>query len=216
MPLLSAALEILLTLVCLSGARGAWHAGNDFLAAGFLWVAVAAFVGAFNLGGFTAVDPTLPWLSQVARGPGMLAMALGLRAALRGPAAADRYAACALSIVGAAAVHLLLPSRWLAPAVLALGLPLPLALLAVAREGAAARRTPVVAAALVCLALLLVVAFVLPWLPIGDAGLLRAVDVMHLALIPAYAALAEAARGCAGIGAAASSPASWHGRSAGE
>jgi hypothetical protein len=62
----------------------------------------------------------------------------------------------------------------------------------------------------------LVVAFVLPLLPIGDAGLLRAVDVMHLALIPAYAALAAAARGCAGIGVAAAAPASLHGRSAGE
>lgn len=215
MPLLSAALEILLTLVCLSGARGAWRAGNDFLAAGFLWVAVAAFVGAFHLGGFTAVEPTHHWLSQVARGPGMLAMALGLRAALRGPAAADRFAACALSIVGAAAVHLLLPNRWLAPTVLALGIPLPLVLLAVARQGAAARRTPVVAAALTCLALLLVVAFVLPRAPIGDAGILRAVDLMHLALIPAYAALALAAQGCAGIGAAAAAPAPLRGPAAG-
>ena len=103
MPLLSASLDFLLCLICLAIAL--WSARrNDFLFAGFLWVAAAAFAGTFRLGGNESLAETHDWLSQVARGPGTFFMALGVLASLYGPLAGSRWLAPGLSIAGAGVV----------------------------------------------------------------------------------------------------------------
>lgn len=200
MPLVSAALEIVLTLTCVGCARTGVRSGNDFLVVGFLWVAAASFVGAFNLGGVTTVDPTHRWLAAVGRGPATAAMALGLAAAWFGAWRHQRLGAVVLTVVGATAIHLLLGTPSLGPVTLLLGGTLPATLLLVflsaARRGAVAAAVP----AMIALVSFVAVAFVVPrvalppWLP------LERVDVFHLVLVAAYLALDRAVVAAVGRG----------------
>ena len=73
-------------------------ARNDFLFAGFLWVAAAAFAGTFRLGGNESLAETHDWLSQVARGPGTFFMA-------RGRAGESLWAVGRFALVGAGLEH---------------------------------------------------------------------------------------------------------------
>lgn len=194
---LTPALDFALGLACLGFALASVRIGNEFLFTGYFWVAAAAIVGGFKLGGYTQVDPTHHWLAEVSRGPGMLALGLGVFAAKYGPWQAARWGAAGLAIAGAALVHLLAASRWLEPVNLLLGSTLLLALLAIAIDEARRRRFGSAGTALASLAVLLFVAFGLRLVPFPADGRLQRVDVLHVLLIAGYWLIWRTARNVA-------------------
>lgn len=186
MPNISATLDFALGMACLGFALASIRLRNDFLFTGYLWVAAAAVVGAFNLGGFTQVDPTHHWLSQVSRGPGMLAMALGVVAAMVGPMPGARWLSAALAILGATTVHLLSVSPELDLVNLVLGSTLLLALFVLSLSAIRRHQLNLAVTALAALALLLFVGFGLSKVPMPPDGPFRRVDLLHVLLIASY------------------------------
>lgn len=186
MPNLSAVLDFLLGVVCLAIAIGGARRQNDFLYCGFLWVSAAALLGSLNLGGWTQVNPTHVWLSQVSRGPGTLLMGLGVAAAMYGPWHSARWWAAALCVLGAAAVHLLADRPWFDLVSLAQGVVLLIALLALVRYAAKRRENSAAACALGAWLLLIFVAFGLNRIDFPADGPLRRVDVLHVLLTVCY------------------------------
>lgn len=189
MPLVSGALDFLLGLVCLGIAWGCVRVGNDFLFTGFLWVSSAALVGAFNLAGYSQVAGTHAFLSQVGRGPGTLAMGLGVFAALYGPFVGSRWSAGGLAIFGAAVVHLLSGSAILDLLSLILGSTLLVGLVLLAGRAFRRRRLWPALAATSALLLLLGIGFVVPRLPFPAEGVFRRVDLLHVMLALGYSLL---------------------------
>ncbi|MBX3414948.1 MAG: hypothetical protein KF708_19845 [Pirellulales bacterium] len=186
MPLVSGLLDFGLSVVCVVLAIGSTRARNDFFFAGMLWIAAAALVGAFNLGGFTQVAPAHGWLSDVAGGPGMLSLAIGVLAALYGPWPWSRWGAVVLSVVGVAAIELLRDSPLLDTFTTLLGVSLLVALLLLAWYARRERQPRAMAAALVAVGLFLGVAFGLHLLPWSPDGALRRVDAVHVLLAASY------------------------------
>jgi len=194
MPLLSGLLDFVLSMVCLAIAIAAMRARNDFFFSGMLWIAAAAFVGAFNLSGFTQVAPAHGWLSDVSRGPGMLALAFGVLAALFGPWNWSRWGAMALAIAGVASIQLLLDSPSLDAYTTLLGVTLLLALLLLAGLAFREHRLRAAGAALLAVLLFLFVGFGVGLLPLTKEGLVRPVDVVHVLLAASYSLVWLAAR----------------------
>lgn len=186
MPLLSGLLDFALSMVCLVIATAAARARNDFFFSGMLWIAAAAFVGAFNLGGFNQVAPTHAWLSDVSRGPGMLALALGVLAALYGPWNWARWGAMVLAIAGVAWIQLLHDSPRLDAYTTLLGVTLLLALLLLAGIAFREQRMRAASAALLAVFFFLFVGFGVGRLPLSKDGLVRPVDVVHVLLAASY------------------------------
>ncbi len=186
MPLLSPALDLLLCLVCLVLAILSARARNDFLFAGYMWVAAAAFAGTFNLAGQTWTHATHTWLSQVARGPGMFALGVGILAAVYGPLPASRWLSPAVAIAGAGAIHLLSDSSHLESVATLLGTTLLIALLVLAFKAFRQHRVGPASAALMALVLLLAAGFGVSRIPLASDSAVRHVDLLHIDLIVCY------------------------------
>lgn len=184
---MSGVLDFALSVVCLAIALASMRARNDFFFSGMLWIAAAAFVGAFNLSGFSQVAPAHAWLSDVSRGPGMLALAIGVLAALYGPWRWSRWGATALAIVGAASIQLLADSPRLDAFTTLLGVTLLLALLLLAFYGYREHRLRAASTAVLAVLLFLFAGFGVGLLPLAKDGLIRPVDVLHLLLATCYA-----------------------------
>jgi putative effector of murein hydrolase LrgA (UPF0299 family) len=197
MPLLSGLLDFVLSLVCLAIARASMRVRNDFFFSGMLWIAAAAFMGAFNLAGFTQVAHAHAWLSDVSRGPGMFALALGVLAALYGPWNWSRWGAMALAIAGAASIQLLADSPVLDTFTTLLGVTLLLALLLLAAHAFREHRLRAAVTALLAVLLFLFVGFGMSVLPLAKDGLIRSVDVLHVLLAACYTLVWLSMRGMA-------------------
>lgn len=191
---LSATLDSLLCLACLILALASARAGNDLLFSGLLWVAVAAFAGTLNLGGFAEIRPTHAWLSQVARGPGMLTLALGVLAAEFGPVAGTRWMALSLSIVGAGFIQYMSGSPRLELVATLLGSTLPLAMLILSVKAIREARLKQAGAAGAAIVLLLFAGFGVSQVPLSTGGLIRHVDILHVVLIACYSSIWLAVR----------------------
>lgn len=200
---LTPALDLLLALVCLALAVWAARAANDFLFTGFLWVTAAATVGTLRLSGQTALAPVHDWLSLVSRGPGTLALGLGVLSRIYGPWPGQRWAASAVAVLGAALVYGLatVPQPATSQAGTArldtfnflLGLVLLAALTLAAATALRNGRPRAAAAPLIALALLLFIAFGLGRLTFPSDAPLQRVDVLHLLLTACYPLVAAAA-----------------------
>ena len=189
MPNLSGSLDFALSMVCLFIAFWAARKGNDFLLHGFLWVTAAAFAGAFNLGGFTQVDPTHHYLSQVSTGVGTLAMGLGVLAGTFGPLSGSRWMAPVLSIFGAGAIHFLSTWPQLGLLNLVLGSTLLISLLVLAIQSFRRGQSGNAICALVPIVILLVVGFAMPQIKLRADSAIQRVDILHLLLITSYSFL---------------------------
>jgi len=183
---LSGSLDLLLSLVCLAIACAAVRWRNDFLFTGFMWVAAAAFAGGFNLSGYSWTNDTHVWLSQVSRGPGTFAMALGVFATLYGPIPGSRWLAQAWSVLGAAFVTLHHGHPSLDTLTTILGAFLLLALVVLTFQALRERRAVPAVYALAAIALLLVVGFAVRSIPLPENGPMKHVDLLHLLLMAAY------------------------------
>ncbi|MBX7167824.1 MAG: hypothetical protein K1X74_15940 [Pirellulales bacterium] len=186
MPLLSGWFDFALAAICVVIAVWAARAQNDFLFTGLIFVAVAAFAGGFNLGGWTQFAPTHEWLSQLGRGPGTLAMGLGVLAAVFGPWPSARWWAVALAIVGVGAVHALQGSPHFELVLTLWGSTLLVALLIAAVQALRLGRAPVAGAALGAITLLVVVGFAVNRIPLPEGRPLKHVDLLHLMLMACY------------------------------
>jgi len=201
--LVSGSLDFLLCLTCLALAVASARAANDFLFAGFLWVAAAAFVGAMNLGGLTWTNDTHRWLSAVATGPGMLMLGLGVVGATFGRVRAARWVAPAPSIGGAALIFYLWQSKspQLDAATTGMSLVLLVALVVLAVQAFRSGRTAAAAAAAGAIGLLLIAGFGVSKLPLATGGLIRHVDVLHVVLVACYVLVWLGVRGVTARGA---------------
>lgn len=186
MPLISGLLDFGLSVVCVAIAVASTRTKNDFFFAGMLWIAAAALVGAFNLGGFSQVAPAHAWLSDVASGPGMFSLAIGVLAALYGPWPWSRWGAVTLAIAGAATIALLQDSPIRDTFSTLLGVTLLVALLLLACYAYRERRSQAAAMALIAVGLFLFVAFGMSLLPLSQDGTIRRVDVVHILLAASY------------------------------
>lgn len=195
--LLSGSLDFLLCLTCLAIAVAAARARNDLLFAGFLWVAAAAFVGALNLGGLTWTNDTHKWLSQVATGPGMLILGLGIVAAIFGPFAAGRWLAAPLGISGVGLIFYLwhAKSTHLGAVTTTMSVVALVALLVLAVVAFLGARPGPGLAALGAVGLLLFAGFGVNELPLGTDSRLQHVDILHLVLTACYLLIWMAVRG---------------------
>jgi hypothetical protein len=182
----SGTLDLALSLLSVALAWQAARWRNDFLFAGFGWVAAAAFAGAFNLSGYHWTNQTHVWLSQVSRGPGMFALALGILASLYGPVPASRWLAPAWSIVGAAMVTLHEGHPSLNTLNTMLGACLLLALLVVVVQAFRESRQAAAGTALAAIVLMIVIGFAVSSIPLPADGPIRHVDLLHLLLMTAY------------------------------
>ena len=195
MPLISGSLDFALSIVCFSIAMWGMRQRNDFLFTGFLWVATAAFVGAFNLAGMTQVNPTHHYLSQISTGIGSLAMGLGVWAASWGPLPGSRWGAIALSIIGAGVIHVLSDWQSLGLLNLLLGSTLLVSLL-LSSVQAIRRGCPNAAlSGLAAISVLLFVGFVMPQWKLPAEGLMFRDNVLHILLITCYSFLWLSVRG---------------------
>ena len=186
MPLVSGLLDFGLSVVCLVIAVASTRTKNDFFFAGMIWIAAAALFGAFNLGGFSQFAPAHGWLSDVAGGPGMLSLTVGVLAALYGPWQWSRWGAVTLAIAGAASIALLQDSPILDTYRTLLGVTLLVALLLLAWYASREGRSRTVATAVGAVLLFLFVAFGLGLLPLSSEGVIRRVDVVHILLAASY------------------------------
>lgn len=186
MPLVSGLLDFALSVVCVVIAVASTRTKNDFFFTGMMWIAAAAFVGAFNLGGYTQVAPAHRWLSDVAGGPGMLSLAFGVLAALYGPWNWSRWGAVSLAVAGAASIELLQESAVLDTFRTLLGVTLLVALFLLAWYAHREQRPAAMASAVIAVALVLFVAFGMSMLPLSQDGAIRRVDVVHILLATSY------------------------------
>jgi hypothetical protein len=187
--MVSAAFDFALALVCFLGARGATRWGNDFLHAGFVWVASAAFAGGWRLGGYAPVAPLHDWLTEVSRGPGTLLLALGVVSAMWGPWSTARWWVVPFSVAGSAAVHALMGSSLLAPVALAMGIMLLAALLVLAGDSLRRGRPVAALAAATAVGLFLFMAFGMGRVSLPEGSPLARVDIVHLLLMGAYGSI---------------------------
>lgn len=183
---MSALLDFTLSMVSLLIVIGTIRIGNDFLYSGFLWLAMATFVGTLVLAGFPGVRATHVWLDQVCHGPGALAMGIGVLAQLYGPFKGARWTAQLLAIGGATITYFLADRPWREFAVIAMGLVLLLSLALLCIQHYKQGHTAEAGAALVSALLLAFVGLGLNRIPIPSESPLRHVDILHLTLIVAY------------------------------
>ena len=183
---MSALLDFTLSMVSLLIVLGTIRIGNDFLFSGFLWLAMATFVGTLVLAGVPGVRATHVWLDQVCRGPGALAMGIGILAQLYGPFKGARWTAQLLAIGGAAITYFLADRPWREFFVIAMGLVLLLSLALLCIRHYKQGHTAEAGAALASALLLAFVGLGLNRLPIPSQSPIRQVDILHVTLIVAY------------------------------
>ncbi len=186
MPIISPSLDLILALTCLWIAYSAVRSQNDFFFSGCLWLAAAAFFGALKLAGFSQVQETHAWLTDVGRGPGTLAMGLGILAGLYRPARDFRWIAHAWAILGAGATLQFSQQPWLGSVNLAFGVVLLISLGLLSARHLKLGNPLMAGAALGSAALLAFIGFGLSRLPFSNESILKPVDVLHVLLIAAY------------------------------
>lgn len=194
MHLLSPALDFALAVACLLFARDSVRRGGEFFFAGYLWIAAAAFIGSLRLAGVKDVGPTHDFLTDVGRGAGMFLLALGVLTILDKPWPGSRWMAIAISIVAPAAVHVLGHAPVVDTINLLLGSTLLLSLLLLATRAIARGKNVSTICAAVSLTAFLAVGFGVQAIPLSSQIPVRHVDITHILLIVAYAAMWKSVR----------------------
>lgn len=186
MPVISGLLDLALSIVCLGIAGWGARRRNDFLVLGFVWVAAAAFAGAFNLGGFKEAAPTHQVLTLVSSGIGTLMMAIGVFAAIFGPIPGASWLAPVVALFGAGLIYHLKDWSHVGELNLALQIVFLLSLIVLAIIGFLRGRIVASLSAIISLAAILTVGFVLPKLQYSNGSFPQREDMVHLFLITCY------------------------------
>ncbi|MEZ6081588.1 MAG: hypothetical protein R3C56_39740 [Pirellulaceae bacterium] len=181
---MSALLDFTLSMVSLLIVLGTIRIGNDFLFSGFLWLAMATFVGTLVLAGVPGVRATHVWLDQVCRGLDRLRWELASSPSSTGLSRA-RWTAQLLAI-GGATITYFLADRPLAEFVVAMGLVLLLSLALLCIRHFKQGHTAEAGAALASALPLAFAGLGLNRIPIPSESPLRHVDILHVTLIVAY------------------------------